>query len=358
MKVIIYPYDEKSLPVVMFEEMLKNMTIYGLVAPDGFGDQKEIKTSIGKRYRVSHDLNEEGISEVDGVLIVDSYLQPPFEVILEFVEKAVSNGLDIFCVRSISSDEKEKIISICQDGGVQFKELIGLMYGASMDRNMGLCELHTPIVAVAGSGERCNQTNIQLGLIRLLKEKGYKARAILSEDYDIFEDAYPFPRFMVDNELDERSKIINYNLFIKDIERRESPDVILISVPGELMPLTRHKTGNFGIKAYEIFNAVSPDFVVVSLYRDNYADAYFDEIDKLMSYRFNTHADCFFINCITLDRYTVSSDLPLKYLNEDAELVDRQCREYLHKVYSEKTMNEMAECMIGVLEGYAETEVI
>ena len=52
----------------------------------------------------------------------------------------------------------------------------------------------------------------------------------------------------------------------------------IIWIPGELLPLTKQKPGNFGIIAYEILNAVDPDFTILSLYKDEYKEEYFEEM--------------------------------------------------------------------------------
>ena len=72
------------------------------------------------------------------------------------------------------------------------------------------------------------------------------------------------------------------------MKKNEKPEVIVVGIPGELLPLTKQKAeGNFGIIAYEILNAVDPDFTILSLYKDEYKEEYFEEMNNLLHYRYN-----------------------------------------------------------------------
>ncbi|MFN1900292.1 hypothetical protein ACK2FY_20460 [Clostridioides difficile] len=44
----------------------------------------------------------------------------------------------------------------------------------------------------------------------------------------------PIPEFMFDDSISSKTKIINFNHFIKDKEVEAKPDLIIIEVPGEL----------------------------------------------------------------------------------------------------------------------------
>ena len=100
-----------------------------------------------------------------------------------------------------------------------------------------------------------------------------------------------------------------YGFAKKYIEENEKPEVIVVGIPGELLPLTKQKPGNFGIIAYEILNAVDPDFTILSLYKDEYKEEYFEEMNNLLHYRYNVDADCFYLCNCSIDRFSINSVL-------------------------------------------------
>lgn len=80
---------------------------------------------------------------------------------------------------------------------------------------------------------------------------------------------------------------------MKYTEENEKSEVIVIGIHGELLPLTKQKLENFEMTVYEILNAVDPDFTILSLYKDEYKEEYFEEMNNLLHYRYNVDADCF-----------------------------------------------------------------
>lgn len=168
---------------------------------------------------------------------------------------------------------------------------------------------------------------------------------------------YNFPGFMNGNGLNESEKIICYNQYLKYIEENEKPEVIVVGIPGELLPLTKQKPGNFGIIAYEILNAVDPDFTILSLYKDEYKEEYFEEMNNLLHYRYNVDADCFYLCNCSIDRFSINSVLPIKYLEHKNEEIEAQCIQYVHRVYCKNTYLDMTDFLIETLTGYNEIQI-
>ena len=149
----------------------------------------------------------------------------------------------------------------------------------------------------------------------------------------------------------------NINFFVGYIEENEKPEVIVVGIPGELLPLTKQKPGNFGIIAYEILNAVDPDFTILSLYKDEYKEEYFEEMNNLLHYRYNVDADCFYLCNCSIDRFSINSVLPIKYLEHKNEEIEAQCIQYVHRVYCKNTYLDMTDFLIETLTGYNEIQI-
>ena len=76
-----------------------------------------------------------------------------------------------------------------------------------------------------------------------------------SKNFSKIFDCYQFPTFMFRN-ISEREKILAFQGYIRNIEKDEEPDIIIIGVPGGMMPFNEKFPGNFGITLYEVMLAV------------------------------------------------------------------------------------------------------
>jgi peptide maturation system protein (TIGR04066 family) len=125
-------------------------------------------------------------------------------------------------------------------------------------------DIDTPVIFVLGTGERTNKFEIQLALRENMMKMGYKASQVGTREYCELLGFHSFPRFMFGNGISEISKIASFNRFIKSLERDECPDVIIIGVPRGIMPFNNRLPNGYGILAYEVSQAVTPDSTVYS----------------------------------------------------------------------------------------------
>lgn len=357
-KAVLFPYENDLEYIVKNRSIIKDISLVGLLSLPGFGNINSHVICSDRSFVVYDDIDiisEE--TDIDVLLVVQGNRKCDFGILYEKCETAAAMGVSIWSSICLTEEEYEIILLLCGKYGVEFKKLNDISEPQDFF-SKALPEIHTPIIAVTGMGERCNQLAIQIELFNRLCKKGYTISGISSIPMDLFEGIHPLPQYMIGHQIDEQSKIINYSHLVKQIEQDEKPDAIVISVPEGIMPLTRKRTGNFGITAYEIFNAVSPDFTILSLYQDSYQDKYFDEINRLLSYRFNIEADCFYMRALSIDKFSVNLEMPLKYVNADIESNKELCSKYEHKVFHESDYEGIVNYMIFTLENYERIEVI
>lgn len=115
---------------------------------------------------------------------------------------------------------------------------------------------------------------IQLSIRENLQSKGYKISQIGSRNYCEFLGFHSFPGFMYNRNLSESEKIILFNNYIKRLENDENPDLIVIGIPGGIMKRNDTFTSYFGIFAYEISQAVTPDYVICSTQYQDFKHEY------------------------------------------------------------------------------------
>ena len=93
------------------------------------------------------------------------------------------------------------------------------------------------------------------------------------------------------------------------------------------------------------------------LYKDEYKEEYFEEMNNLLHYRYNVDADCFYLCNCSIDRFSINSVLPIKYLEHKNEEIEAQCIQYVHRVYCKNTYLDMTDFLIETLTGYNEIQI-
>lgn len=214
------------------------------------------------------------------------------------------------------------------------------------------------IVFVAGMGEKCNKFEVQMFLNSYLRNLNYKICLVSSRTNAELFGIHSFPEFMLQHDLDETSKIINFNHYVKSLEESEKPDIIIVGVPGGIMPVSERHSEHFGIWAFEIFNAVQCDALVFCVHYNDYTDQYFNELQKLCQYRFHTNIDEFVISNYAYDGFSLETEGQIKYLSFTNEEIDKAISKYPPNVYGNSAYGKLADNLLDVLAGYAECQVM
>lgn len=129
--------------------------------------------------------------------------------------------------------------------------------------------------------------------------EGLRVSQISSRRYCDYLGMHSFPDFMFENQYSEKEKILLFNHWVKQIELYEKPDVILLGVPGGIIPYNDTFVNYFGITPYEVLQAVRPDSLILGLPYKEYTSEFFEEMNRLTTYHFG----------VSVDSFTISNDL-------------------------------------------------
>ena len=66
-----------------------------------------------------------------------------------------------------------------------------------------------------------------------------------------------------------------------------NPDIIIVGIPGGIIPINNEFTNKFGMTAIEIGYSINADIMVLNINYDDYADDFYDEMSLLVKYKFN-----------------------------------------------------------------------
>lgn len=366
-RAIIYPFDSQSTYFFSFYNLINQFDIIGAVSPNGWGlTGKDVGLTNGENsigYDVKKSFDEYNNDNFDIVILVDSYRKIDFDNILfKNLEKLTLRGKNIICYRKLAEEERERVNVLCTQNNVNFRyhESIKINDMFFRDNRKKILNIRVPVIFVLGIAERTQKFQIQLGLRQDLQNLGYKVSQVGSKNHCEAFGFHSFPTFMYESGLREEDKIVMFNRFIKAIEEKEDPDLIIIGIPGGIMSINKEFTEGFGILAYLTSQAVKPDATILSLIYEDYNELYYNEIEKMMRYRLGCLVDCYNLSNIKFD-YMESKSINEKcYTVIDSSFINKKildCKDYnkpIFNIMDIESRNEMVKKVIDTLANESE----
>lgn len=171
MNVILFPYDEESEILIRYSKMLNNLTIRGLLAPSGFGTCGKTVQGDTMTYIIKNHVEEIEGMDVEALFLVDSLHTIETSVLIEQVEICAKKGLSILVGRELKQEENSIIANICFKYNTRLLKCDDVNSFIVNDNILELHDVHTPIIAVMGSGNRCNKFELQIEFKKQLEKK-------------------------------------------------------------------------------------------------------------------------------------------------------------------------------------------
>lgn len=370
-KLLIYPYNMEIAPVLRHRSLLTDYEISCLVSPNGWGftgkdaGVADYGSEIG--ITVSADF-EKSLELCDTVMIVESHLPFDFDKnIFGKIRMAVKSKKNIICILKLRDETAEEISVLCNDEKVYFKYLNKspniLLEEISFDRE-NIEKIVTPIILVNGTAERTNKFEIQLALRENIFKQGYKISQIGSRCYCEMLGFHSFPSFMYRSDISEVNKVLMFNRYLKKIEETEEPDILIIGVPGGIMPFNMEFTNKFGLLSYEIAQAVEPDVVISSLLYEDYKIEGFEAYANSIKYKLGFDVDFFNITNIQFDWIRALEEHVMSYISLDYKFIDEKKMNYssneipVFNILNNDDSSKIAEQTIKKLTGYADVQIV
>ena len=363
-KLLIYPFDYEMLPAldrILDEEQY---TVSGIVSFGGWGyigkDAGNIIYGAAKGLVVSNDFYTE-LVKCDTVLFCKSDNEiVDFISILEKMRESLRAKKNIICFYKLDQKIQNELEETAHNEGVYFRICIS-EYEPSVNyelkRLIKLSDFHASVIFVMGISENTNKYGVELVLHRNFQKAGYHSVLVGSKTYGSFFGDYDIPNFMYDNSVMDYEKPLLFNKFIKEIEKKENPDVIIIGVPGGIMPIDKRNTNRFGMMAYQISCALPADVTFLCNHFNFFDDNYFNYINPLMKYRFGKEIDCMFVNNSVIDLINEDVQGEVSFIHVFPEKVTQEVKRIAKKnVFSD--IDKMYQYVLNLLEQYGTNTVI
>ena len=309
-RLLVYPFTLETVPLVRFKD--------GLVGYDA------VIPVIEKGSKLTCNLD---ISYIDGGCFCGEPTLEDFKLLVadasgvlfscdmrdietghDYISIAREHGKDILYCGNYSKDfENDFVGSQCINHPILSAE------SAPED---SLLEIPVPTITVAGQGQQCDKFNIQMGLGKTLRELGYNVSQVGTKSYCALFGIHPLPQ-IPDAPL--WKKIILYNRFFREVVEKEKPDVLIVGVPGGIMPIDGRHNELFGETAIAISKSLRPDISIHSMYYGKVDNDYLSNTISYAKYALDSPFDYFHLSSTKL---VVEQDLrTISYLTTDSSRV-------------------------------------
>jgi len=288
-KLIIYPYSQDFQHIVEYREHIAGYELSKLIVSKSYSPQNSCQCDESSAL-ISTDYYSE-VNKCDAVLLT---LEPHL----------VSKEAEV--ARSLNKELIQPSINL------NFRAF-DTHYSTSLSR------IGVPVIAIMGQGENTQKFEVQLGLREVFQRMGYRVLQFGTKHYSEIFGMHCYPEC---NELPLWKKIIMLNKHFAQLIEETKPDVMILGVPGGMMPVNAIHHNLFGEIAIAVCEAASPDIAIVSFYENLVTDGMIEMSTKYAEGRLGSSIDYVHVsNCkmsAPVDQQTVSY---LRVPNE--QVVDR-----------------------------------
>ncbi len=322
-KALLYPLVRENVPLIRFRKLVEqelSLEIVEAVSPPAYHmegkDAAYLDEGENTNFILSGDFDR-AIEHCDCILLAKTEEWNYSEYLIEIVDHLITackNHKNIYCTQKLPEPYHTFFQAYAERYSVGFSVLENKIPPLDMNQLDRIYPIHTPILAVAGMNEDCGEFGLQLGLLKTLREEGYRVSYVGPNEYAEWVGGYAFPKA----ELETLSypfeiKIRYLNTWLKKIEEEQFPDIILLGIPGGTMPIDEYNLNSCGYFAYLTGCAVTVDFTVWTIPCTEYQPEYLEQCQREMEYRYHLPVDCM---CLSNIQITLSVLSETKFVNE------------------------------------------
>lgn len=350
--IMIYPYNRDYSVYVKYQGMLNGYRVSSLVSPFGWGLVGETLKFGNREYVVTDDFSE-ALSCSSVVWFVNDDLVPlSSSLLFEQLRKAIAAGKKIIFTRN---DPKEYQIA---------NELIPPELNITMHINEDydlnpakkqVYEIDTPVIFILGVAEKTDKFYVQVALRECFKNKGYRVSSISSRSDSDLLNMHPIPPCMFGNSISEVEKVLTFKSFLKQLEIKELPDIIIVGIPGGVMPYDRNRHNNYGILAYELSMAVGCDCAVLCSFYNDYNSEYFEQISETVNNRLGSNVKYHHIAPFFNGPYQAHLPGEFDLFSLDSQFVEERIKKYNNQsVYNLRSSEEIERLTNSIIDYLSE----
>jgi len=313
---MVYPYNNEFTPYLRFWDY-PEYEINHLVSPKGLmlHDKDASWADMGPHIGITVESNFfEVLNQVDAVILADYgsyvtprglsgyYIEQKLDLSLEKAKLALSHGKEVFCLADLGADRTEEL-------KIYSQEAPGVLCFSPENHQPPLHKIITPdtkitapIVFVLGESENTGKFQVELSLRENLTQRGYRVSLLGSRRNCEVVGARSLLTILLNSHIRESEKIDNIHKYIYWVNQEEQPDIIIVGIPGGILPFNEKLHNGHGILAFMVSRSITPDFTVYCMnHWENINQEFLQCFRDILKYRFGCGLDCIHMSRNELD---------------------------------------------------------
>ena len=234
---------------------------------------------------------DKSFQQSDAIVLLDNNQEYIWDKYYACIDAAVALSKPIYAGRSLV----KTIPDANRERYIERIEKFHILQNQYVDRR--LFEISTPIIVILGVGENCGKFECHLELKTLLDSSGYHAEHLSSNPLGSLMGMKSLPDFLFNPFLSFSEKVLEINKYVFDLCSVERPDILVISIPGGIMPFTEKDTNYFGEIPLVISAALPIDYGIETFYycTDN-PENYLRRISQYTLHRYQINVAMFYMS--------------------------------------------------------------
>lgn len=347
---VIYPIKKEYVEVIKYKEMLKNYEKIIPVSLVGHGidhrDVGELIKGDPLGIEVTSDFKNK-IQDATEVIFTEFS-----GIVYENMIYSIEQKKNIVCLCELEDEVEEMMIQKCNEKGIIYNNYCNSHENFPELKEKKLNKINVPIILICGISEYTNKFELQLKVRNEFLNKGYCVSQVGSKKYSSFFGIHNFPKFMF-SDIQDIEKIYLFNSYIKQIEDTEEPDILIIGVPGGVMPYDADHPNGFGIINYLVSNSLAVDYTLLSLSYNEYDEPFWKFAANYMEFRYEYPVRSFHFSNVFHDIYgdERSDQERLVYINQRKvdEKIKTIARKDIFNLNNENAFSNTIDEMINYL---------
>lgn len=256
-KLGIFPIAYDLLILLKYKELLQEEEIHAISSFKEDVYLKDLENEFGE-ITVTADI-EKFLKGVDTILLLDNENEFSLTKYKRIYSDALVQQKKILVSTKLYSElrqEKKSNVQFLEKKGVEETEL----------KVHELYDNPLPVIAVCGMGKHCSKFETMLLTLKVLKASKYQALVIGSNPLLPLVGGYVLPQYLYSEHISLENKIYKLSADLYQLQKEENADVILIEMPGGIMPVGTWDYNHFSEIPMVISSALKIDVGILNTY--------------------------------------------------------------------------------------------
>lgn len=289
-------------------------------------------------------------------------------------QAALRLGKNVVSCIDLFPDQKDSLISLANENQAEFHNANNTYWTPEVYANLQekLANAYIPnatVVAVGGLFPGLDQLDIVLSLHQTLQHEGYSVVSITNLKYSKLLELNNYPPVLFKTEMSIPDRIYFLNHYIQSIDALQKPDIILLELPGGILPQPKVTDNDFGVYSYMIGQAVLWDYFICAIpFGANLKGDKYVDIASACRERFGAAIDCYHMSNTCLNDDAIIQGRVLSYFHIGIQDVDNNIVQIknrfpnleipIYNLNCEVDFNRAVSHMCETLSQYSETTAV